>query len=384
MTALGWFPLFFAVSPRTAQALGGAAIAETSSFAVHGSKAAHATMQRSGFKPTQIKTSRNALPKKRRTPSRFVLLGQRILNDSLLCRDEFEQTGTAVLPAVNGCLTNDQKLLWAFGTRKDTPVGFTSHPFVDLELSDRQQVIIQPLHLHLGEFSPLFKQYFTPSGKGNYLSMGNQTLAEDAWLREQILLSSSDNSILGQEFPDPGPESAGPPFAYSYRVARDTAVLAGVGWIDDVADTTGMSQAFALAGLEEQVDTVGAVNVIFGARFSNFSVTGGYIRAIEAREHSNDFMALDQETEPTAWSSELAYATRFMGWPTTLAIGYQKSSEALSHVLPEERYTTKASIFLHNSARLSLEYYQDREYSTDNALDEDEDYGITTKLGFQF
>jgi hypothetical protein len=39
---------------------------------------------------------------------------------------------------------------------------------------------------------------------------------------------------------------------------------------------------------------------------------------------------------------------------------------------------------LFDSTVFTLEYYLDKEYSTRNGITEDEGYGITTKIGFQF
>ena len=117
---------------------------------------------------------------------------------------------------------------------------------------------------------------------------------------------------------------------------------------------------------------------------SSFTLTGGYIRAVEPRLGPADLDLAGNEAEPTAWNSELAYSTELLRKETTLAVGYQKSSESLQLYLPEERYRTKASMEMFDSATLTLEYYLDKEYSTKDGGVEDEGYGITTKIGFLF
>jgi hypothetical protein len=383
MTALGGLGLTSTVAPQKAEATGGLAIAATMIGAENTTPAVHIPASRPAAKLTRPKKILPTSRKKHKPGNRFIRLGQRLVNGTLACRDEFEYTGTAIDPAINGCMANDQTLKWAFGSRKDTPIGFTDHPFIDVEVPDGQQVIIQPLHLHLGKFNPLFNQYFTPWKKKQYLSISDQPLSDDTWLREQVFANDDGERIMSERILESGPGQESIPFAYRYSVDRKTSFIAGVGWITDIADTTGMSPAFAQAGYGEPDDTMGAVNITLGASYSDFTLTGGYIRAIDGM-NGDDFIAQGQTTDPMAWSSELAYKTSLFSCPATLAVGYQKSSEALSHFLPEERYTTKASILLDESTRLSLEYYQDREYSSDNGPDENDAYGITTKIGFQF
>ncbi|MGD9949097.1 MAG: LbtU family siderophore porin [Desulfobulbus sp.] len=330
------------------------------------------------------RASRKHLQHKKITSNRFIRLSRRIIENTLICRDEFEYTGTAVDPSLNGCLAIDQHLRWAFGVGEKTPIEFTEHPFVDVEDEvGPQQLVIQPLHLYLGGYTPLFKQFFTPLGQAIYLSVGEVPQATDSWLVEQDWL---DDGKIGSAFEhlfaaESGSESA--PFCYRYDMAPQTALVAGMGWIYDISDTTGMSQAFAQAGYDTS-EKVGAVNLIVGYSYSAFTFTGGYIHAIENRESTAFFSQTGQGNDPTAWNSRLAYSTEVLNRPAIFAVGYQKSSETLCHYLPEERYTTKASILLRDRTTLSLEYYQDREYSSGDGFEEDEAYGITTKIGFQF
>ena len=89
-----------------------------------------------------------------------------------------------------------------------------------------------------------------------------------------------------------------------------------------------------------------------------------------------------KENDPIAWNSEIAYSTELLRRETTLAVGYQKSSDALQYYLPEERYRTRASMAFSDSTTFSLEYYQDKEYAAKNG--EESGYGITTRIGFDF
>jgi hypothetical protein len=128
---------------------------------------------------------------------------------------------------------------------------------------------------------------------------------------------------------------------------------------------------------------VPGVNLKLGASYKALAVTGGYIRALENRTLLD--LALDsKEGSPMIWNSEVAYSMELLRRETTLAVGYQKTSEALLSYLPEERYKTRASVALSNATVLSFEYYQDREFGTKNKTGEEGGYGITTKFGIGF
>ncbi len=316
--------------------------------------------------------------------NRFVRLSQRILEGSLICRDEFEFTGTALDPRLNGCLAIDHHLKWAFATEQEPPIEFTEHPFVDEEENEiHQQLVIQPLGVQFVGPPLPFDPFFTPLGKKISLSGGEVTQGVDAWLFAQDWLSEQKSGNAFDHLLTGDAEAGSTPLCYRYDMDQNSAVIAGVGYIYDIGDTTGMSQAFARAGYDT-AEKVGAVNLTLGYSYSDFTLTGGYIHAIEERDSLTNSSATGQENDPTAWNSQLAYRTRFLDHPAVFAVGYQKSSETLGHYLPEERYTTKASIFLRRTTTLSLEYYQDREYSGVDGLGDDDAYGITTKLGYRF
>jgi hypothetical protein len=171
------------------------------------------------------------------------------------------------------------------------------------------------------------------------------------------------------------------PFAYKYAMDKKSSVNAGVTWINDLGDTKGLSKAQKEPNEEGSSDKKSGVNLHLGASYKAFTFTGGYIRALDNRTSAE--LALEgKESDPIAWNSEIAYSTELLRRATTLAVGYQKSSDALQYYLPEERYKTKASMVLSDSTTFSLEFYQDKNFSALNG--EDGGYGITTKIGFGF
>jgi hypothetical protein len=172
------------------------------------------------------------------------------------------------------------------------------------------------------------------------------------------------------------------PFNYSYKKDK-VSLNSGVSWINDLADSNGVSQAFQKAGFDGNTDKVPGVNVNLGASYQAFSLTGGYIRAFD-RYAPNQPAFTGNESEPGAWTSEIAYTTELLRKETVLAVGYQKSSESMKLYLPEQRYITKASMAILDGTTLSLEYYRDKDYSVDDGGGNGDGYGVTTKIGFEF
>lgn len=177
-------------------------------------------------------------------------------------------------------------------------------------------------------------------------------------------------------------KSAGSPFAYSYK-ADSMSLNAGISWIRDIADSSGISKAFEQPRFEKIPDQVSGLNLNLGASFRAFTMTGGYIRALNKVTPAPLFLN-ESETEPSAWNGEIAYTTELLDKETVLAIGYLKSSDSLNLYLPEQRYITKASMALFDSSTLSLEYYLDKDFATEDGSTDEDGYGFTTKIGFGF
>ena len=320
--------------------------------------------------PSAAATSSGSTPRKtsakRRVHSPFVQLAQRIDAEQALCDDPVAADNDTF--TINGCdcLSQDPQLRWAF----DHLPWQQSKRWADLAAVDvSQRLLLKPLNIAFTPFSP-----WLPT---DYALFGEQ---ERLLTPLELITSGADQVATSPEAPF---DRHDPPFAYHLGLNRQSALIAGLGWIDDVSDTTGMTPAYDRGEGDEPAGTVGAVNFILGASIDAFTLTGGYLHAVDRR---NEVAGTDSsgENDPTAWNSELAYRTRWFDRKATLAVGYQKAADTYSRYFPEERYSTRASILLFDTTTLSLEYYQDREMSSKNALDGDDTYGITTKFGFDF
>ena len=171
------------------------------------------------------------------------------------------------------------------------------------------------------------------------------------------------------------------PFSYSYKTDQ-VSLNTGVSWINDITDSRSPSRTLQKVGYDSTADKVPGVNLNLGASYGALSLTGGYLHAID-RYAPTQPSYLGNEIESGVWSSEFAYTTELLRKETTLAVGYQNSSESLKLYLPKQRYVTKASMALFDGTTLSVEYYLDRDSYMDNGVNGN-GYGVATKVGFEF
>lgn len=317
--------------------------------------------------------------------SAFVLLSQRLLYEPFAC----SHCASAVFfdpTASEALLFAAQEVSWA-SARLEGSTGLAGDDASGWDALRRIHIDIQPLDYNFGAFNPFAGDLFAPLIAGPLLTAADAvSFAQLAALGMDPFAADAGYAELeATGFYSPTSSASASPFAYRYRMDKKTSVNAGVAWIQDLADTQGLSPVEEAIGYGAvSSETIAAVNFTLGASYRAFTLTGGYIRAVEPRLGPADLDLAGNEAEPTAWNSELAYSTELLRKETTLAVGYQKSSESLQLYLPEERYRTKASMEMFDSATLTLEYYLDKEYSTKDGGVEDEGYGITTKIGFLF
>lgn len=243
-----------------------------------------------------------------------------------------------------------------------------------------QKINIRPLLIVSEPWSPLFTHPLTARAHhrfaGTELSSPRLTTDFSSQGRQPAIAWSQDvvDSIVYTA------EENRASFAYQYPVDKTASLNAGVAWIHNLSHITNMPDVFD----EDDGNALGTapgVNLSLGARYKAVSLTGGFIRALDT-DHLKEFARIGREDEPVAWNSELAYQTEFLQQETTLAVGYLRSSDSLFSVLPEKRYSTRASMMLFDAAVLHLEYYQDSTLIMGN--EEENSHGFTTSIGFGF
>jgi hypothetical protein len=172
---------------------------------------------------------------------------------------------------------------------------------------------------------------------------------------------------------------------YGYE-KDDTSFTGGVSWTSNMADSDGaIADTFddAVPEIDSIEDSVNGFGVHVGAGFGPVSFIGEYVTALDNFAQTEiDF--LGQGAEPSAWNAELAYTTELLGRETVFAIGWQQTDEAVAIGLPESRYLGSVGMEILSKTVLTLEYYYDNDYDTeDNGTGENASV-VTAKLAYEF
>ena len=141
----------------------------------------------------------------------------------------------------------------------------------------------------------------------------------------------------------------------------------GGGWVSNLADADSVHGALACtADNRIRLDRrVAGLNLHAGLRHGSLSLHTELVAALGSFT-ADELAWSGTGARPTAWSSELAWATLLKGHETTLALGFQQTREAAALELPEQRVSVSAAVALFAGTTLQLEYAQDADSGTDH------------------
>jgi hypothetical protein len=145
----------------------------------------------------------------------------------------------------------------------------------------------------------------------------------------------------------------------------------GVGYINDISDSDGLTDALGLNSLVDYEEISGLAAYLL-LDIGPVSFIGEYVTALDQFKASH--LAFNGVgAEPKAWNVELGYTLPIAGKDTKFAVGYQGLKEAgLALLLPETRYLATASVEIFDNTTLSLEYAFDEDYEvTDGGTGKD-------------
>jgi len=132
----------------------------------------------------------------------------------------------------------------------------------------------------------------------------------------------------------------------------------GVGYINDIGDTDGLSETLEGVSDYDYVDGLSAHLVL---NMGPVSLMGEYITALDEFQ-ANHLAFKGQAAQPKAWNAEAGFTFNIAGIETTLAVGYQATEEALALELPESRILGVVSAGIYDNTTVSLEYAVDSDY----------------------
>lgn len=159
----------------------------------------------------------------------------------------------------------------------------------------------------------------------------------------------------------------------------------GGGWVNNLADADAIGDALPRS---EEGDilldrTVDGLNLHGGLRHGALALHTEYTATLDSFA-ADEIAWKGDGARPAAWASELAWTTALKGHETTLALGFQKTWEAVALELPEYRCSVSAAVALFAGTTLHLEYYVDTDYDSADSGTGEDGYGFTTRLAYTF
>jgi len=176
--------------------------------------------------------------------------------------------------------------------------------------------------------------------------------------------------------------------------ANGVNLSAGAGYINDIGDSD---------TLQDQINTNLTTNDvrdhISGWTANAMAEAGSFVFIGEYLAATDDFETTElpfdgSGAEPKAWNAEVGYNFDLMGKDSTVAVGYQRTKEALGLGLPKRRWLLGWSVNILENTALSFEVAHDKDYRTsDTSTDSDgnavsgtgeSSNTITTQLAVEF
>lgn len=169
-----------------------------------------------------------------------------------------------------------------------------------------------------------------------------------------------------------------------YSLEREESGFdAGVAWVNNLADAGTITDMLEENEVYAVGDQVPAVSLHGKGTYKGLSLAAEYITALDAFA-VNELAYGEAGAEPSAWNSELSYTTQVLDKETVLAVGYQKTWEAVALELPEQRYIASAAVGLFEGTTLAFEYFFDEDYATEDGGTGNDGHGFTTRLAYEF
>lgn len=150
----------------------------------------------------------------------------------------------------------------------------------------------------------------------------------------------------------------------------------GVSYIYNIADSDGMQNNGVMAATGNFMGFDGSNNErirrnipggdahgVFS--YGPFSVLGEYVSALRRFNVAN-LSYNNHGAKPSALNVEGAYVFHAFGHPTSLAIGYSTSKQALGLNIPKQRYCASCTMTVLNNTKASLEFRHDKNYGVND------------------
>ena len=156
----------------------------------------------------------------------------------------------------------------------------------------------------------------------------------------------------------------------------------GAGWLNNLGDSNTLRDHIATTSTTVDGFTE-ALALHANLQHGGWSVMTEYIAALDSFQPGEmDFAG--RGAEPKAWQLELAYTTEVAEREVTLALGYQRTDEAVALGLPEHRYLAAVGIGIFDKTTLALEYRHDQDYDLAQGGTDENAHQVVAQLAVEF
>ena len=173
-------------------------------------------------------------------------------------------------------------------------------------------------------------------------------------------------------------------FAVGYGHKGETLTFdVGVGWIDSVFDTDGLSAAFPELVLAPNKGYTPGVAAFVRAGLFGFSFIGEYDTAVRQNKFTRGTPAQQFKTQPEAWQIELGYTTTLFGIRPFGAFNYSKSYQMYG-AFPKRRTLYTVGSWLSENIRVAFEYNNEQDYNKAHRGTNSEQDTYTLRLTYEW
>ena len=201
-----------------------------------------------------------------------------------------------------------------------------------------------------------------------YQQTGANALHAEAFIYQGITGYASDQKKGHTEY--------GGDVGYAYKLGSVSGELGG-GYLSNLADSGGFHNAFFKNNVTFIPRQIPAGNMYTSIAYGQFNLLAEYVTALRSF-NSGDILYNGKNAKPSAFNTELSYNITSFNRPSSVALGYTSTSQAVTLGLPQRSYRAVYNINVLKNSNLAFQVSHDINYDVASATGTNVD---TSQLG---